>query len=339
MFTGKMTLLELCLCAALFAESPVDDFGFRKIYRTKEGTVSWNSAHWANGNARSVEWDGDPDDPLGWTENHSDGNGSFDIDGKGVMQMNWNDGPRFHVNSLNGSKTQFFLNAELTAYFMRDASGGENFGGMVVGMRSGPLGHGSGGGDNCDATTYYARFRNDGKWDFEKEWKHPESFYRTASGVGNQDPLWGGSPLPVGKWIGMKYIVYNKDAGTVRLELYIDSTSNATPPGKWEPVGAIEDAGLDFRGAAGETVYGCAYSDALAPILQGGGTILFRSDKDHPFYKFVTIREIDISEAPFGETEAIRKMPVRVWKKGPVSKFDLLGRPAEDDAPLWIFGR
>ena len=319
----------LCLGSVLFAEEPVDAFGFKKIYRSKAGTEEWNSSHWANGKARSVEWDGDPDDPWGWTESHSAGSGSFDIDGQGIMQMNWNDGPRFHLNSLHGSSTQFFLNSEWTGYFMRDALGGENYGGMVVGMRSGPLGHASSGGDDCDATTYYARFRNDGKWDFEKEWKHPESYYRTTSGVGNQDPLWNGNVLPVGKWIGMKYIVYNKDAGTVRLELYIDSTSNATPPGKWEPVGAIEDSGTDFRGAYSETVSGCSYSDAYAPILEGGGTILMRSDKDHPYYKFVTLREIDVQEAPFEGTESIRKLPARSWIPAISDKaFDLLGRPA-----------
>lgn len=329
MFAGKTIFFECLFCAFLFAESPVDDFGFRKIYPTREGTVSWNSSHWANGFARSVEWDGDPYDPLGWTESHSSGTGYFDIDGEGSMQMNWNDGPRFHLNGLNGSTPQFFLNAELTAYFMRDASGGKDYGGMVVGMRSGPLGHGSNGGDDCDATTYYARFRNDGKWDFEKEWKHPDSYYRTDSAVGLQEPLWGGSPLPIGKWIGMKYIVYNKDSATVRLELYIDSTSNATPPGNWEPVGVVEDAGADFRGASGPTISGCSHSDAYAPILRGGGTVLFRSDGDHPFYKFVTLREIDVGAPPFGESSAVRRLPVRGFGKiVPAGKFDLLGRSA-----------
>ena len=35
-------------------------------------------------------------------------------------------------------------------------------------------------GDLCNATTYYARFRYDGKWDFEKEPKHPGSYYTSA---------------------------------------------------------------------------------------------------------------------------------------------------------------
>lgn len=340
MFFRNVTFLSLAFSAFLLAEeSNVDDFGFKKFYRTKEGTVSWTSAHWANGNARSVEWDGDPDDPLGWTESHSSGSGSFDIDGNGVMQMNWVTGPRFHINSGNGSTTQFFLNTEFTAYFKRDALGGENWGGMVVGLRTGALGHASSGGDDCDANTYYARFRNDGKWDFEKEWKHPASYYRTTSGVGNQDPLFGGNALPVDKWIGMKYIVFNKDANTVRLELYIDSTSGAVPPGNWEPVGAVEDAGLDWRGASENTVSGCSYTDALAPILVGGGTVLMRSDKDKPYYKFVTVREISPTAAFDGST-AIRKPATRMWgQELPAKNFDLLGRPSENDVPVRIFHR
>ena len=323
----KFVALFLGLSSVLFAETTHDSFGFQEMYPTKAGSVEWNSAHWANGKARQVEWDGDSDDPLDWTESHSAGDGSFDIDGKGVMQMNWNDGPRFHINSLRGSQTQFFLNVEFTGYFMRNALGGKDYGGMIVGLRSGPLGHASSGGDDCDATTYYARFRNDGKWDFEKEWKHPESYYRTTSGVGNQDPLWNGDVLPVGKWIGMKYVARNKDASTVRLELWIDYTSNATPPGKWEFVGAVEDAGIDFRGASSEAISGCSYTDAYAPILKGGGTVLMRSDNDHPYYQFVTIREID-PNASSTSPEAIQKMPKKFQMKSSAKSFDLLGRCA-----------
>ena len=111
--------------------------------------------------------------------------------------------------------------------------------------------------------------------------------------------LWGGEPLPLNKWIGMKYIVYNKEESTVRLELYIDSTSNATPPGKWELVGAAEDAGKDWSGASGGAakIEGCkdynGLENAYDAILKGGGVVIMRTDEDHPFYKFVTVREID----------------------------------------------
>lgn len=300
---GISLICSLALASVVFAEDAVDVFGFQKFYKSKSGMQEWNSVHWANGSERTFkDWAGDTEDPTQWTDDRSSDGGGFYVDGQGTMQMLANN-PRFHINSLQSwaSVKQEFLNTEYTAYFKRDALGGENYGGMVVGVRSGPLGHASGGGNNCDANTYYARFRNDGKWDFEKEWKHPGSYYRSTSGIGKQDPLWGGSVLPVGKWIGMKYIVYNKDASTVRLELYIDSTSNATPPGKWEFVGSAEDAGQDWSGAAygAATIEGCAdYNglvNAYAAILNGG-IVLMRSDNDHPYYKYVSVREINPTE-------------------------------------------
>lgn len=285
----------IAVCAE--AEEATDVFGFQKFFKTKEGSYSWDSRHWANGKARSLaNWAGDAQDPTQWTDDRSSDGGGFYVDGQGTMQM-LGSGPRFHINGQQSWATnkQQFQNVEYTGYFKRDALGGKDYGGMVVGVRSGALGHGSSGGNNCDAHTYYARFRNDGKWDFEKEWKHPGSYYRSGAGVGHQDPLWGGAVLPVDKWIGMKYVVYNKDASTVRLEVYIDSTTNATPPGKWELVGVAEDAGLDWSGAAygAATIDGCSYTDAKAAILQAGDAIIMRSDNDHPYYKYVSVREID----------------------------------------------
>ena len=403
----------VAVCA--YAEEATDVFGFQKFFKTKDGSYFCDSRHWANGNARSLaNWAGDAQDPTQWTDDRSSDGGGFYVDGQGTMQM-LGSGPRFHINGQQSwaDHKQQFLNVEYTAYFKRNALGGKDYGGMVVGVRSGALGHGSSGGNNCDAHTYYARFRNDGKWDFEKEWKHPDSYYRSGTGVGNQDPLWGENVvLPVDKWIGMKYIVYNKDASTVHLEVYIDSTTNATPPGKWELVGVAEDAGQDWSGAAygAATIDGCSYSDAKAAILQAGDAIVMRSDNDHPYYKFVTVREIDptapfevetdvggssssnqslsssstisescsssesvsssslgpVSSSTFESTSSSSLGPVssstsenlgwssssgesastairRTYRPSlenvPVRHFDLLGRPAEKDAPQRIYGK
>ncbi len=330
----------LVLSVGLWAESPVDDFGFQKLYPTLSGTLSWNSAHWANGNARTfTNWSSDPDDATLWTSDQSSSGEGFQIDGAGTMQM-LSSSPRFHINSNNDESptptSQFFKNVEYTAYFKRDALGGKNYGGMVVGLRSGSHNHGSSGRDNCLANTYYARFRNDGKWDFEKEWKHPDSYYRSGSGIGMQDPLWGGDVLPVGKWIGMKFVVYNKDENTVRLELYVDSTSGGTPPGNWEAVGVAEDAGADWMGASSATIDGCAYTDAYAAILVGGGTALMRSDGDHPYYKFVSIREIDPT-AEFETEGVLRKLSRPSVGNLQIRHFDALGRPSDGNSSNWIF--
>ena len=355
-------LMALLAPVLVYAEESTDVFGFQKFFKTKEGSYSWDSRHWADGNARLFDnWAGDAKDPTQWTDDRSSDGGGFYVDGAGEMQMKANS-PRFHINGQQSwaDHKQKFLNVEYTGYFKRDALGGENYGGMVVGVRSGALGHGSSGGNNCDAHTYYARFRNDGKWDFEKEWKHPGSYYRSGTGVGSQDPLWGGAVLPVDKWIGMKYVVYNKDASTVRLEVYIDSTTNATAPGKWELVGVAEDAGQDWSGASygAETIDGCSYTDAKAAILQEGDAIVMRSDNDHPYYKFVSVREIDpaapfeggsdvggssSSVAPTSSSSGTSAISPRTYRPSlenvPVRHFDLLGRPAEKDAPQRIYGK
>ncbi|MCQ2060581.1 MAG: hypothetical protein MJY47_03225 [Fibrobacter sp.] len=287
-----------------------DVFGSKEFYATKVGTIEWTSAHWGNGNARGVSWDGDPDDPTGWTDNRSagDANPFFKIDGQGVMQM-MSSGPRFHINAKDNNSTQkqFFKNVEWTGYYRRgEASvGGPDYGGMVVGVRSGNLGHASSGGNNCDASTYYARFRHDGNWDFEKEWKHPDSYYQSMGMIGVQTPLWGGEKLPVNRWIGMKYIVYNSSETSVHLELYIDSISGGEPSlAKWEKVGEADDAGTDWSGAANgaATISGCeSYNglvDAKSAILEGHGAVLMRTDGNannvvQAEYKMVSIREID----------------------------------------------
>lgn len=324
------------ICAVAAAEEPVDVFGVQKFYATKAGTISWTSEHWANGHARALaDWSGDAEDPLEWTDDRSSDAGGFYVDGAGVMQMKGS-GPRFHINSQQSwaEQKQFFRDVEFTAYFKRDALGGENYGGMVMGVRSGALGHGSSGGDNCEANTYYARFRNDGNWDFEKEWKHPGSYYQSEGVVGLQSPLWNGAMLPVDRWIGMKFIVYNVSEDAVHLEVYIDSTSGGNPEsnsgGVWHLVGSAEDDGKTWSGASGgaAAIEGCSYTDALAPILEGGGIALMRSDNDNPYYKYVTLREIDPSVRLDVSTTSIRGLrPAKKAVSNPKKNgFDLLGR-------------
>jgi hypothetical protein len=310
------TLLAL-FWTACYSFSGLDTFGITQLYPTKPGSFSWTSAHWNNGIERTIRNASDSGDPTDWTEDHSSGSDGFRIDGKGTMTMSGS-GPRFHINSLDSSKVapQFFRDVEFTAYYQRHGSAGQNWGGMVVGVRSGPLGHASPGGNNCDATTYYARFRNDGKWDFEKELKHPESTYWSGSGFNRQDPLWNGSPLPLDRWIGMKYIVCNVNNNSqVRLELYIDSVSNGNPQdnGEWELVGTVTDSGTWPSG----DVSGCTYAqDAI--ILQGNGTILMRTDGDTAIYTKVSIREI-ISPAATLSGDRIKKPSYR--PAGSCAKF------------------
>ena len=278
-------------CSIVYSAPALDTFGIAMFYTSKPGTEQWNSAHWNNGIPRTVKYCDDEDDPTGWTEDHSGGTDGFAIDGEGTMTMS-GIGPRFHINSLDSSKQhrQFFRNIEFTAYFMHKGLNGQNWGGMVVGLRSGPLGHASSGGNDCDATTYYARFRNDGKWDFEKELKHPGSTYRSSAGPNTQPPLWNGAQLPQNRWIGMKYCIYNNESDSrVTLELYIDSVSHGNPVdgGTWQHVGTVVDSG-DWPSG---DVSGCTY-DQNSIILDGHGTALMRTDGDTAVYAMVSLREI-----------------------------------------------
>lgn len=270
-----------------------DTFGIEMFRPTAPGTKGWNSLHWADGRPRTVKYDVDPGDPSGWTEDHSGSTDGFRIDGAGSMRMSGGS-PRFHLNSLKttGTGAQFFLNTEFTAYYRHWGNIATDYGGLVVGARSGPLGHASGGGNDCDATTYYSRFRNDGKWDFEKELKHPTSDYWSGSGFHTQDPLWGGTRLPVRRWIGMKYMVWNRPDGKgVHLESWIDSVSGGDPSKSvWSPVGSVDDTGT--FAAAPSAISGCSYTDALTIIAPGHGTFLWRTDGDTSEYKDVTLREI-----------------------------------------------
>lgn len=279
--------------ASALSVSAVDTFGIPMFLPTREGTVSWNSAHWANGVQRRIKYASDPGDPTGWTEDHSGSTDGFLIDGAGVMQMSGGS-PRFHVNSLReGSKgSQFFLNTEFTGYYRRKGMAGAAYGGLVVGVRSGPLGHASSGGDDCDATTYYARFRHDGKWDFEKELKHPESDWWSGSGYHRQDPLWKGAKLPENRWIGIKYLAWNRpDGRSVHLESWIDSVSGGEPSkAVWNKVGEVVDSG-QWPGAA-SAIQGCSYTDSAMVILRGHGTLLMRTDGDTAQYRMVSVREV-----------------------------------------------
>ncbi len=319
----------------LAASTDLDTFGIARFYPTRAGTREWTSAHWANTKVRTVKYAEDAGDPTGWTEDHSGGTDGFRIDGQGTMTMSGS-GPRFHVNSMDSSKVaaQFFRDVEFTAWYMRKGAAGANYGGMVVGMRSGPLGHASSGGNDCDATTYYARFRNDGKWDIEKELKHPGSTYWSGSGLNTQAPLWKGSKLPLNRWIGMKFLAWDLPGrNAVHLELWIDSTSNGTPinGGRWDWVGSVVDSG---QWASGD-VSGCTYP-ATAVITPGHGTLLWRTDGDTAVYKSVSIREID----PFATTSiharsrhAPPRLQVRRTSAGTVVELD--GRAVPTESVRW----
>ena len=340
------------------SSAALDTFGITQMHPTKSGTREWNSAHWANGTARRVVYDGDAFDPTGWTDNHSSGDDSLYIDGKGALRLK-GAGPRFHINSTSqysGSgpaqkaPPQSFVNVEATGYYRRLATGGPAYAGAEIQVRTGPLAHGSSGGNACDATGYAARFRDDGNWDFEKELKHPGSgVYSTKAGSGA--PLFGAGTLPLGRWIGMKFLVYNlmdsnpgsaartaaktaaktgaEESPLVRLELYIDTVSDvdvAAPAGggHWSLVGAMTDDGTNFPGG---DVSGCPDLASNMAIPSGHGTVLLRTDNEACEWKRVSVREIE-AVATARISIHPRRAPVRTPGPFLFPGYDALGREA-----------
>jgi hypothetical protein len=283
----------LSVAGLVAAQSGLDTFGLIEFHPSKPGFREWNSAHWANGHARSVVG-GDPDDPTGWSTDHSCGTPIFSVDGAGLLKMSGC--PRFQIDPTDSSNAkappQKFRDIEFTGYFRRSGNNGQDYGGAIVGARSGALGHGSPGGNDCDATTYYGRFRDDGKYDIEKELKHPGSTYWSGSGYNTQDPLWGGLRFPIGRWVGIKYLVWNIDNDAhVRFELWIDSVSNGLVAngGRWDKVFSLADSG-SWPSA---DVSGCGYPQTFV-VTEGGGNVLLRTDDpDEVDWTMVSIREID----------------------------------------------
>jgi hypothetical protein len=286
------------------AHAGIDTFGITTFYETKAGTREWNSAHWNNGHARLIQYAGDTYDPTGWTDNHSSSsNDSLYIDGSGLLMINGS-GPRFHINSTElyaGTDPtprvapQSFLNIEATGYYRRLTNGGSGYDGMEIQVRTGPLAHGSSGGNDCDATGLASRFRDDGKWDWEKELKHPGSTVFSTK-YGYDAPLFGQGVIPLNRWIGMKFIVYNIDNNShVKLQTYIDTLSDVTngPPsngGHWQFVGSMIDSGSNWPGA---DVSGCPDLTQDMAVTVGHGTILIRTDGEACDWKMLSIREID----------------------------------------------
>jgi hypothetical protein len=259
------------------SDSPTTDvFGHAIVFPTKEGGLEWDSSYW-EGDAHELTVGGndfDPLDPLMLANQR--GTGQVTVNGNGTLTMVGGE-PRIYLGTIDNHP---WLNVEITVYYRRIEDAGTAWGGLVVGARSGPDGHGT---DNCTATTYYARFRHDGNADIEKELEHPASEARESI------ELWEGSPLPTGSWIGMKFVVANvNNDENVRLRVYRDLTEGENG-GTWEPlIDSTDDGGW-------APDHACSYADDLI-IVQGGGVVFIRNtdvEGEGALYQWLTVREID----------------------------------------------
>lgn len=273
------SLLKTVAKTGTVAAATIDEFGIKQLYPEAPGSTSWNSLHWDNGRARRVDSvrDTDPDDPTQWSMMR--GRGSIMFDGNGIMTLSGPQ-PRIYLSHLGPADlpNKFWKNVEATVYYQRVRDDSTNWGGIVIGTRSGRDGHIS--GSTCSASTYYGRIRNDGKMDFQKELQHPRSQVRESRYI------WGGDPLPFNQWIGMKLVVRNTDNDQrVRLELYRDLTEGVNG-GTWEKLGEYTDAG------GWSPDHDCGFeSDRI--ITDGGGVVFIRNTGvEEANYKWFSVREI-----------------------------------------------
>ena len=181
---------------------------------------------------------------------------------------------------------RFYKNTEVTIYYRRSGDDGPAYAGLVIGCRSSPNGHTSSTMFHEHAHTYYAKFRHDGEAQFLKEVTHPHvAVYRMSD-------LFSGEPLPQNQWIGMKFVVYNLDDSSTKLEVYIDKVSGGdinkiSDAQNWKKVGEMIDDGTNFIANTTDGV------DGRIAITNGGGVVFIRNSMiAKAEYKFLQVTEI-----------------------------------------------
>lgn len=207
----------------------LDKFGISKIYETLVGGREWYSK-WDNGIQRSFsDTINDPYDTEFVTMYK--GIGSYYTDGLGILKISGIT-PRMYV--MDSAQTKNWNNIEITVYGMRVSDTNIAYSGISVGARTNHFID----TNLCDTRGLHARIRNDGNIDFGKETSHP-----TFVAVGNTPLFTGG--FPFNTWIGYKFIVYDLPDGTIKMELYYD-TSDGSSGGNWIKAGEFIDNGTNL---------------------------------------------------------------------------------------------
>lgn len=242
--------------------------------------MSWNSQHWGSGSYTLTQRI-DPNDPQGISGMR--GTGTLTVGG-GNLVFSGSE-PRIYFYPYSNQPWQ---NVEATVYYMRVADNATAWGGLVIGMRSGPEGHSA---ETCDAHTYYARLRHDGATDFEKELQHSGS--STGSRVSSA-VLWpNGNGLPFNQWIGFKFVIYNLPDGTVKLESYRDLTGGANG-GDWQLINSQIDSG-NWAAPSNCAEQNPVNGQSTMIVTQGGVTFIRNTGVTDARYRWLTIREIDVN--------------------------------------------
>jgi hypothetical protein len=194
---------------------------------------------------------------------HYSGNGVWHVNAESGTQKH---GIRMHVDSPNGKWT----NEEMTGYF--NVANGDDQVTMIA--RHGPSYHDNGG---CDAYGYYGMTAVDGNVFFKKKLYHFDGGYTKRLGqVQALDNI-------LGKWIGMKFVVYDLPNGNVKLEVWIDQGDMTN---NWKKEAElVDDGSLNVEGGDD-----CGVQSNH--IIKDGTRSSFRVDDSSFDFKKLSVREI-----------------------------------------------
>jgi hypothetical protein len=252
-----------------------DEFGIARLYPT--AGAEWASK-WHAGGPRAVRGrHGEPGD-LNRCEVRGVGP-VVEIDGAGVARVSGYN-PRLYF--YDRGRRHRWGNVEVTVYARRVSEDApDSHQGFIVGARSE---HQDEDRDKAAGTAYYGRLMYDGRADFTKELGHP--CYTVPRGV--RLPDWPNGPPP-GVWVGMKFVVRDTPAGTVRLELHRDLTDGAGG-GTWEPLTTLVDA-ADWPSDPTDT--DCTFWPPRTVLTGRTTSVFLRNTKAVTEYKWFTIREVE----------------------------------------------
>jgi hypothetical protein len=258
-----------------------DRFGISYLEPTMPGGTYWVS-HWDT----PRDFAGvDPED-VWFDANHgsatySAGDGELRITGETA---------RMYVHDPDLQRQ--WRDVEVTMYVKRVDDSGIPYSGMTAVARANHLTTEDGAADLCDTRGYGGRLRFDGHADFEKETAHPRN-------QAFSNKLIFSDGLPVGQWLGYKYLVFDRDDG-VHLQLWLDRTGGVSG-GSWQLIDEMVDDGHVF----GEVPCAPGIDPQMmltnAPQREGSESgkpnvsVYFRADGIGPdglVYKWGSIREI-----------------------------------------------
>jgi Bacterial Ig-like domain len=204
------------------------------------------------------------------------GSGVWNVDATSGTQEH---GIRMHVDSPTGT----WKNTEMTGYF-RANSGSDQF---TMIARHGPSYHDDNG---CLAYGYYGMTAVDGNVFFKKKLYHFNDGYTKR--LAQSDAL---NSLGDGRWIGMKFVVYDLPNGDVKLELWIDDGDMTN---NWEKVTELTDTG----NLAVEGGDDCGRS--ATDQIDSGTRVTYRVDNMDFDFKKLSVREIQAANGAASPSSA-----------------------------------